>query len=113
MNQQNPTRAVTHTAGPWTSQKPKWCDPTRVRHIYDKEGRLIARVDFANGGQSENEAIANACLIAESTELLEALCLALPFVEDHEDSSVYKAGAVAKAVRTIKATIARATGGVA
>lgn len=43
--------------------------------------------------------------------LLDALHLALPFVEDCEHDPCYKAGAVAKAVASIKAAIAEATGG--
>jgi hypothetical protein len=52
---------------------------------------------------------ANARLISAAPDLLEALCTALPFVEDHEDSNVYKAGAVARAVREIRAAIEKAT----
>ena len=46
-------------------------------------------------------------------ELLNALCIALPFVEDHESDPCYKAGAVAKAVATIKAAIAQSEGSAA
>ena len=53
---------------------------------------------------------ANARLISAAPDLLEALCTALPFVEDHEGSNVYKAGAVARAVREIRAAIKAATG---
>lgn len=38
--------------------------------------------------------------------LLDALHVALPFVEDHEGDQCYKPGAVSKAVATIKAAIA-------
>ena len=38
-------------------------------------------------------------------QLLAELMLALPFVEDHEDSEIYKAGAVKKALNTIRAAI--------
>jgi len=51
---------------------------------------------------------ANARLIIAAPDLLDALYLALPFVEDHEDSNFYKAGAVAKALATIRAAIAKA-----
>ena len=44
--------------------------------------------------------------------LLDALHMALPFVEDHEGDQCYKAGAVAKAVAAIKAAIST-TGGAA
>ena len=51
---------------------------------------------------------ANARLISAAPDLLDALYLALPFVEDHEDSNIYKAGAVAKALATIRAAIEKA-----
>jgi hypothetical protein len=54
-------------------------------------------------------ALANAKLIAAAPDLLEALCTALPFVEDHEGSNVYKSGAVARAVKEIRNAIDRAT----
>ena len=43
--------------------------------------------------------------------LLDALHIALPFVEDCESDPCYKAGAAAKAVATIKAAIAATMGG--
>lgn len=43
-------------------------------------------------------------------KLLDALHLALPFVEDCESDHCYKAGAVAKAVASIKAAISHAKG---
>ena len=54
-------------------------------------------------------ALANAKLIAAAPDLLEALCTALPFVEDHEGSDIYKSGAVARAVAQIRTAIDRAT----
>jgi hypothetical protein len=47
----------------------------------------------------------DARLIAAAPDLLDALYLALPFVEDHEGSEIYKPGAVAEAVRKIRAAI--------
>lgn len=41
-------------------------------------------------------------------DLLEALFLALPFVEDHEGSDIYKTGAASKALNTIRAAIKQA-----
>jgi hypothetical protein len=51
----------------------------------------------------------NAALISAAPELLEALCMALPYVEDHEQSDVYKPQAVAAAVAIIRAAIHKAT----
>jgi hypothetical protein len=52
---------------------------------------------------------ADARLIVAAPELLDALLKALPFVEDHEGSDVYKAGAVASALQQIRAAINKAT----
>lgn len=52
----------------------------------------------------------NAAIIAASPDLLDALYLALPFVEDMETDEGYKPGAVKKAVSTIRAAIRKATG---
>jgi len=41
-------------------------------------------------------------------DMLEALYVALPFVEDHERSDIYKTGAVSKALRIIRAAIKQA-----
>jgi len=41
-------------------------------------------------------------------DMLEALYVALPFVEDHEQSDIYKTGAVTKALNTIRAAIKQA-----
>jgi hypothetical protein len=48
----------------------------------------------------------NTAALIERIEVLEnALYSALPFVEDHEDSPIYKAGAVAEAVARIRAAL--------
>ena len=52
----------------------------------------------------------DARLIAAAPDLLDALYLALPFVEDHEGSEIYKPGAVADAIRKIRAAIDKAEG---
>lgn len=49
-------------------------------------------------------------LIAAAPELLEALYIALPFVEDALDSEVFKQGIVKRHVATIRAAIAKAEG---
>jgi hypothetical protein len=43
-------------------------------------------------------------------DMLDALYLALPFVEDHEQSDIYKTGAVSSALITIRAAIRQAEG---
>jgi hypothetical protein len=59
--------------------------------------------------QSEIASHNNERLTSAAPELLEALLVALPFVEDHEDCKDYKAGTVAKAVKQIRAAIDKAT----
>jgi hypothetical protein len=41
-------------------------------------------------------------------DMLDALYLALPFVEDHAQSDIYKTGAVTKALNVIRAAIKQA-----
>mgnify|MGYP003352426731 CR=1 FL=1 len=41
-------------------------------------------------------------------DMLEALYVALPYVEDHEQSDIYKTGAVTKALTIIRAAIKQA-----
>nr|WP_294864384.1 hypothetical protein [uncultured Pseudogulbenkiania sp.] len=62
----------------------------------------------AHGLEEKNDELSR-----RNEELLAALMLALPFVEDHEGSEVYKSGAVSNALGTIKAAIAAAKGGAA
>jgi hypothetical protein len=90
---------MSHTPAPW---KIDGAISTRVLLINDAKGYAIGEiVDTRNP--------ANAKLIAAAPDLLEALCTALPFVEDHEGSDIYKRGAVARAVAQIKAAIKQAT----
>lgn len=88
-----------HTPAPW---KIDAAHSTRVLLLNDAKGYAIGEiVDTRNP--------ANARLIAAAPDLLEALCTALPFVEDHEGSDIYKSGAVARAVAQIRAAIDKAT----
>jgi hypothetical protein len=94
---------MSHTPAPW---KIDGAHSTRVLLINDAKGHAIGEiVDTRNP--------ANAKLIAAAPDLLEALCTALPFVEDHAEdhatSGVYKSGAVARAVAQIRAAIEQAT----
>ena len=88
-----------HTPAPW---KIDGAISTRVLLINDAKGYAIGEiVDTRNP--------ANAKLIAAAPDLLEALLTALPFVEDHEGSDIYKSGAVARAVKEIRNAIDKAT----
>jgi hypothetical protein len=90
---------MSHTPAPW---KIDGAHSTRVLLINDAKGYAIGEiVDTRNP--------ANAKLIAAAPDLLEALLTALPFVEDHEGSDIYKSGAVARAVAQIKTAIKQAT----
>ena len=51
----------------------------------------------------------SAALISAAPELLEALFLALPYIEDHEGSEIYKPQAVTEALKTIRAALHKAT----
>ena len=88
-----------HTPAPW---KIDAAHSSRVLLLNDAKGHAIGEiVDTRNPD--------NARLISAAPDLLEALCTALPFVEDHEDSDTYKRGAVARAVAQIRAAIDKAT----
>ncbi len=54
---------------------------------------------------------ANARLIAAAPELLEALLMALPYVECELDSDAYDMGTEDRVISQIRAAIAKATGG--
>ena len=90
---------MNHTPAPW---KIDGAISTRVLLINDAKGYAIGEiVDTRNP--------ANARLISAAPDLLEALLTALPFVEDHEDSRIYKGGAVAHTIKIIRAAIDKAT----
>lgn len=90
---------MSHTPAPW---KIDGAHSTRVLLINDAKGYAIGEiVDTRNP--------ANAKLIAAAPDLLEALLTALPYVEDHEGSNVYKRGAVDRAIKQIRTAIEQAT----
>lgn len=60
----------------------------------------MTRNTFEAKGQPSSD-----ILLDRINELENALYIALPFVEDHEDSPTYKAGAVAAAVARIRAAL--------
>ena len=71
--------------------------------IYDSEdGQTLATM-------SESATPEQAALLAAADSLLVALYTALPFVEDHEGSDIYKPQAVAQALAKIRAAIHGAT----
>jgi hypothetical protein len=94
---------MTHTQGPWNLSRLATPDYRPEFGIYTDGSTDFVRVV---GNNSEE----NAALIAASPDLLDALLIALPFVEDLETDEGYKAGAVKKAVDTIRAAILKATG---
>lgn len=77
---------------------------TRVDLIDNAKGEAVGEIVWVDVRNP-----ADARLIVAAPELLDALLKALPFVEDHEGSDVYKAGAVASALQQIRAAIAKAT----
>lgn len=75
---------------------------SRVLLINDAKGYAVGEIVDTRNPE-------NARLIAAAPDLLEALCTALPFVEDHEDGDIYKHGTIARAVAQIRAAIDKAT----
>lgn len=86
------------TPAPWIAVKRRgtWV-------VENDKGYLVADTKFG-----DTTGYANAQLISTTPDILHLLSTALPFVEDHEGSTVYKAGAVAALVKDIKAAIAKA-----
>lgn len=104
-----------HTPGPWAwdgySLRSKHPDPdTQAVHTIIDAEHIGWGFVGSDPAATRAESAANLALIAAAPDLLEALHLALPFVEDHEGDQSYKTGVVAKAVAKIKGAIAHATG---
>jgi hypothetical protein len=104
---------MSHTPAPW-----HWASDHTHRQfdIYKPSQQIQKHICTINNvspemlkGRNPETALANAKLIAAAPDLLEALCTALPFVEDHEGGDIYKSGAVARAVKEIRNAIDRAT----
>ena len=88
-----------YSPAPW---KIEAAHDSRVLLINDAKGYAVGEIVDTRNPE-------NARLIAAAPDLLEALCTALPFLEDHEGSDIYKSGTVARAVAQIRAAIDRAT----
>lgn len=84
-----------HTPGPWYEAG-----------TGDHQGLIISE---ANASVAVTYDKKDARLIAAAPDLLDALCMALPFVEDHEGSEIYKPKAVPDALKIIRAAIFKAT----
>jgi hypothetical protein len=93
-----------HTPGPWVCHEQGV--PNHYAFILDK-GKWLCAIQF-NGEQLVETQNANAKLIATSPDLLNALCLALPFVEDALYDESYKPERVQKVIDTIKNAITKA-----
>lgn len=108
------TQAIAmHTPGPWKwngySLRPENPNPDAhaVHTILEVDTFAYGFVD-SDLAATTAECAANRALIEAAPDLLDALHIALPFVEDHATGPCYKAGAVEKAVKTILAAIAKA-----
>lgn len=75
------------------------------RAIRDREA-----VTIGGGIFTPEELAAISARLDTFADMLEALCVALPYVEDHEGSDIYKAGAPTKAANMIRAAIKQAEG---
>ena len=101
-----------HTPGPWATEYRATSRGGYAQEIFDSKGELIATaawypIKYSVTTTTTNRE-ANARLIAAAPDLLEALIKALPYVECAEDDPAYKAGAVAKVVKNMRAALAKA-----
>ena len=87
----------------------RYTRPERMPNNLDLQGLMVAVISHSlNEPDQKDAALANARLIAAAPDLLHALSIALPFVEDAEDDQCLKNGTVAKAIRIIKDALAKA-----
>lgn len=86
------------------------CPSLAMIHPVEGDVRAIQRVTFVDGSTWEASPAAPQTAIDRSLveNLLDALCGALPYVEDCEDSAHFKPGVVKKQVKKIRAVIGRA-----
>jgi len=105
-----------HTPGPWKSEPVAYPAGKDISfEILDANRRVVAQTIMREIGKGwRNEIIAtdeaNARLMAAAPELLEALIMALPYVESCEDDPAYKPMAVKLRVKMMRAAIAKAEG---
>jgi len=90
---------MTHSPAPWLIDDRLEGKEIGYRVIVDADGFIIC--DSSPMGE------ANARLIAAAPDLLDALCRALPFVEDAKTDPAYKTGHAARLERIIKDLIER------
>jgi hypothetical protein len=92
--------------------------PLSVLKMEDGSAEIWTREDNTPG--TRNNFVLASCdnahdayVLAAAPELLDALCAALPFVEDALNSEDFKPGYVAGRAQMIRAAIAKAKGGAA
>lgn len=96
-----------HTSGTWVASF-NGNDDTRIfAETVGDSPRCIAKINTPVGRSLES--CANAKLIALAPDMLDALCAALPFVEDALKSEDFKPGYVKQRAEMIRALIAKAT----
>lgn len=88
-----------HTPGPWGCESAMSSDLDSIRYITNPDGKSIARVRIRNF-QSQDEALANARLIAAAPDLLAALQGIMAGIAGCERDAHYEAAraAIAKAL---------------
>lgn len=103
-----------HTPGPWFDYQGEIIARDSAKFICDPYAGAAEPSDESQPRHSLpiDERAANARLIAAAPELLEALCVALPFVEDalQFNEEDFKPGFVAEKVAQVRAAIAKAQG---
>jgi hypothetical protein len=96
-----------HTPGPWTVEAPGARDYFAVR----TQAGQVAKTGISPRSVHRERGLADAHLIAAAPELLEALVLALPYVEDAAEDPRHKAFRVGDLVKQARAAIIKATEG--
>lgn len=91
---------MSHTIGPWRVMQATSQEPDAMRIIYGgnlERVAIIPDVEFA----AQREAIADARLIAAAPDLLDALYLALPYVEEGEEYNHPDKRVLSKTIRAL------------